>query len=174
MSGDYDELTRDEVKKWQKQVAKDPPQFCDGNLGPRQAHRIFARTGNAVIDDTYENKRRSETVAAWRTVIRTRGFDVLQLRCEHDHHFSVTDIEAAPGPGFLIKADRILDEVTTRVPTRATCCRAACSLAAQPVAHLSSSVINDLRCCSASTPSGCRASGLGAVPDHRPQGYPRA
>jgi hypothetical protein len=52
VSGDYDELTRDEVKKWQKQVAKDPPQFCDGNLGPRQAHRIFARTGNAVIDDT--------------------------------------------------------------------------------------------------------------------------
>jgi hypothetical protein len=52
VSGDYDELTRDEVKKWQKQVAKDPPQFCDGNLGPRQAHRIFARTGNTVIDDT--------------------------------------------------------------------------------------------------------------------------
>jgi hypothetical protein len=52
VSGDYDKRTRDEVKRWQKQVAKDPPQFADGNLGPRQAHRIFARTGNTVIDDT--------------------------------------------------------------------------------------------------------------------------
>jgi hypothetical protein len=51
VTGNYDKLTRDEVKKWQKQVAKDPPQFCDGNLGPRQAHLIFARTGNTVIDD---------------------------------------------------------------------------------------------------------------------------
>jgi murein DD-endopeptidase MepM/ murein hydrolase activator NlpD len=52
VTGDYDEHTRDEVKKWQQQVAKDPPQFADGNLGPRQAKLLFARTGNTVIDDT--------------------------------------------------------------------------------------------------------------------------
>jgi hypothetical protein len=52
VTGDCDELTRDEVKRWQEQVAKDPPQFCDGNLGPLQAHRLFARTGNTVRDDT--------------------------------------------------------------------------------------------------------------------------
>jgi DNA-binding HxlR family transcriptional regulator len=28
-----------------------------------------------------------------------------QLRCEHDHPVSPTDIEAAPGPGFRMKAD---------------------------------------------------------------------
>jgi len=52
VTGDYDELTRAEVKKWQEQVAKDPPQFCDGNLGPRQADRLFARTGIEVVHDT--------------------------------------------------------------------------------------------------------------------------
>lgn len=52
VTGNYGKLTRAEVKKWQKQVVKDPPKFCDGNLGPRQAVRIFARTGNTVKDDT--------------------------------------------------------------------------------------------------------------------------
>jgi hypothetical protein len=52
VTGDYDQLTRDEVKKWQTQVAKDPPQFADGNVGPRQALRLFARTGYEVINDT--------------------------------------------------------------------------------------------------------------------------
>ena len=30
----------------------------------------------------------------------------VQVRCEHDHHVRAADIEAAPGPGFRMKADQ--------------------------------------------------------------------
>ena len=52
VNGDYDQATRDEVMKWQLEVAMDRPDVSDGNLGPRQARLLFARTGNTVIDDT--------------------------------------------------------------------------------------------------------------------------
>lgn len=52
VSGDYDEATRAEVQEWQLRVALDPKEFADGNLGPRQAKRIFAGTGNRLVDDS--------------------------------------------------------------------------------------------------------------------------
>lgn len=52
VSGDYNADTKDEVRRWQSQVAHETPQFADGNLGPLQAKLIFARTGNTVINDT--------------------------------------------------------------------------------------------------------------------------
>lgn len=30
----------------------------------------------------------------------------VQVHCEHDHHLSATEIEAAPGPGFRTRADQ--------------------------------------------------------------------
>jgi hypothetical protein len=29
----------------------------------------------------------------------------VQVRCEHDHDLNAADTEAAPGPGFRMKAD---------------------------------------------------------------------
>lgn len=52
VSGDYDADTKDEVRRWQTQVAHETLQFADGNLGPLQAKLLFARTGNTVINDT--------------------------------------------------------------------------------------------------------------------------
>jgi hypothetical protein len=52
VSGDYNADTKDEVRRWQTQVIHETPQFADGNLGPLQAKRMFARTGNTVINDT--------------------------------------------------------------------------------------------------------------------------
>lgn len=57
VSGNYRSRTREEVRAWQIQVVGEQPDspFAQGNLGPRQARRIFARTGNAVFDDTDDN-----------------------------------------------------------------------------------------------------------------------
>jgi hypothetical protein len=55
VTGDYGKETRREVAAWQVQVVKEEPDspFATGSIpGPRQALRIFARTGNTVIDDT--------------------------------------------------------------------------------------------------------------------------
>lgn len=52
VSGNYDAETREEVRRWQRVVALQPPQFADGNLGPLQARLLFARSGNRVLDDT--------------------------------------------------------------------------------------------------------------------------
>jgi murein DD-endopeptidase MepM/ murein hydrolase activator NlpD len=54
VSGDFDKKTRREVKAWQVQVVGEPPEstFATGSIpGPLQAARIFARTGNTVVDD---------------------------------------------------------------------------------------------------------------------------
>lgn len=54
VTGDYDEKTRREVKAWQEQVVGEPTDspFATGSIpGPRQAIRLFARTGNTVVDD---------------------------------------------------------------------------------------------------------------------------
>jgi murein DD-endopeptidase MepM/ murein hydrolase activator NlpD len=55
VTGDYDDATRRDVKAWQVQVVKELPDspFATGSIpGPRQANRLFGRTGNTVIDDT--------------------------------------------------------------------------------------------------------------------------
>jgi DNA-binding HxlR family transcriptional regulator len=42
-------------------------------------------------------------------VTRHRGCGAsvdVQVRCEHDHHVGAADTEAAPGPGFRMKADQ--------------------------------------------------------------------
>jgi Peptidase family M23 len=57
VTGDYEKDTRREVAAWQVQIVKEEPDspFATGSIpGPRQALRMFARTGNTVIDDTDE------------------------------------------------------------------------------------------------------------------------
>jgi murein DD-endopeptidase MepM/ murein hydrolase activator NlpD len=58
VTGNYGTKTRDEVKAWQMQVvgeSSDSP-FATGSIpGPRQAQRLFARTGNTVVDDTNDH-----------------------------------------------------------------------------------------------------------------------
>lgn len=55
VTGNYGEATRREVRAWQLQVVGEAPDspFATGSIpGPRQARRLFARTGNTVVDDT--------------------------------------------------------------------------------------------------------------------------
>lgn len=51
VNGNYNADTKDEVRRWQSQVAHESLQFADGKLGPLQAKLLFARTGNVVVDD---------------------------------------------------------------------------------------------------------------------------
>jgi murein DD-endopeptidase MepM/ murein hydrolase activator NlpD len=55
VTGNYGKGTRREVKAWQVQVMQEPPdspRATGSAVGPRQAKRLFARTGNSVVDDT--------------------------------------------------------------------------------------------------------------------------
>lgn len=52
--GNFEAKTRREVKAWQVRVVGEEPEspFATGSIpGPLQADRIFARTGNTVVDD---------------------------------------------------------------------------------------------------------------------------
>jgi hypothetical protein len=54
VTGNYGRGTRAEVKAWQEQVVGEEPgsEFATGSIpGPRQARRLFARTGNTIVDD---------------------------------------------------------------------------------------------------------------------------
>jgi murein DD-endopeptidase MepM/ murein hydrolase activator NlpD len=55
VSGTYDDKTQREIRTWQIRVVMEEPDspFATGSIpGPRQANRLFARTGNTVVDDT--------------------------------------------------------------------------------------------------------------------------
>lgn len=55
VTGNFGKRTRREVAAWQTLVVGEPPdsKFATGSIpGPLQALRLFARTGNTVVDDT--------------------------------------------------------------------------------------------------------------------------